>query len=313
MHFDHVPVMLVEAITGLNLKRNGVYVDCTLGGAGHSEAILEQIGPRGRLVAFDQDPEAIAFARKKLAPYQGRVELVRANFKDLAVVLSQLNINFVDGVLFDLGASSYQFDNPARGFSYLNDAPLDMRMDPAQAVTARELVNKLPVKELARIIRDYGEERWASRIADFIHQERSHQTIETTGQLAEVIKKAIPARARRSGPHPAKRTFQALRIAVNGELEVLAGAVRSAVQVLGSGGRICVISFHSLEDRIIKELFRELASPCSCPKEFPVCACGKKKVLKIITTKPLVPGPAELKLNPRSRSAKLRIAEKLSN
>jgi len=313
MDFVHVPVMLAEVITGLNLKRNGIYVDCTLGGAGHSEAILEQIGPRGRLVAFDQDPEAIAFARKKLALYQDRVELVRANFKDLAVVLSRLNINHVDGVLFDLGASSYQFENPARGFSYLNDAPLDMRMDPAQAVTAREIVNKLPVKELARIIRDYGEERWASRIADFIHADRSHRVIETTGQLVEVIKRAIPARARRSGPHPAKRTFQALRIAVNGELEVLAGAVRSAVQVLSSGGRICVISFHSLEDRIIKDLFKELASPCTCPKEFPVCVCGKKKVLKIITPKPLTPGSAELKFNPRSRSARLRIAEKLSN
>ncbi|OPX92068.1 MAG: Ribosomal RNA small subunit methyltransferase H [Pelotomaculum sp. PtaB.Bin104] len=313
MNFVHVPVMLVEAVTGLNIKRNGVYVDCTLGGAGHSEAILKQIGPHGRLIAFDQDPAAIAHAREKLASYRGRVDLVRANFKDLAVKLSQLNIKSVDGVLFDLGASSQQFDDPARGFSYMNNAPLDMRMNPEQETTARDIVNKLTVKELARIIKEYGEERWASRIAEFIHMERSHQAIETTGQLVEVIKKAIPARARRSGPHPAKRTFQALRMAVNGELEVLAGAVRSAVQVLGNGGRICVISFHSLEDRIIKDLFRELAAPCSCPKEFPVCVCGKKKVLNIITIKPMVPGPDELESNPRSRSARLRIAEKVLN
>ncbi|OPY64014.1 MAG: Ribosomal RNA small subunit methyltransferase H [Pelotomaculum sp. PtaU1.Bin065] len=313
MNFAHVPVMLVEAVTGLSIKQNGIYVDCTLGGAGHSESILEQNGPRGRLIAFDQDPEAIAYARVKLAPYHGRVEFVQANFKELAVKLNQLNIDCVDGVLFDLGASSHQFDDPARGFSYLNNAPLDMRMNPEQEITARTLVNELSVKELAWLIKEYGEERWASRIAEFIQVERSRRPLETTGQLVEVIKKAIPARARRSGPHPAKRTFQALRIAVNNELEVLTEAVCSAIHVLGNEGRICVISFHSLEDRIIKDLFREHASPCSCPKELPVCVCGKKKVLNIITAKPLVPGPAELEFNPRSRSARLRIAEKVLN
>jgi len=311
MDFVHVPVMLDEVLAGLNLKPGGVYVDCTLGGAGHSEAILKRTGPDGRLIAIDQDPEAIAFAQKRLAPYRGRVELVQVNFTKLTEVLNQLNIKFVDGVLFDLGVSSYQLDNPVRGFSYLHDAPLDMRMDPGKKVTAGELVNKLPVKELARIIRNYGEERWASRIADFIGMEREHRAIETTGQLVEVIKKAVPARARRGGPHPAKRTFQALRIAVNGELEILAGAVRSAVQALRSGGRICVITFHSLEDRIIKDLFRELALPCLCPKDFPVCTCGRGKVLRIITAKPLVASASELEHNPRSRSAKLRIAEKI--
>lgn len=310
MDFVHVPVMLAEVVTGLKIKQNGVYVDCTLGGAGHSQAILELIGPGGKLVAFDQDPAAIAYAKEKLAPYLNRVELVQANFKDLAVKLAQLHINSVDGVLFDLGASSQQFDEPSRGFSYMHDAPLDMRMNPGQAVTAKELVNRLSVKELAGIIKDYGEERWASRIAEFIHAERSRQEIETTGKLVEVIKKAIPAGARRDGPHPAKRTFQALRIAVNDELAVLAAAVRSAAQVLAGGGRICVISFHSLEDRIIKNTFRELAAPCSCPKEFPVCVCGKEKVLHIITAKPLAPGTAEVHFNPRSRSARLRIAEK---
>lgn len=312
MNFVHVPVMLEETVTGLNLKPNGVYVDCTLGGAGHSEAILKKTGPRGRLIALDRDPEAIACAREKLAPYRERTELVQANFKDLADVLSRLGCGEVDGVLFDLGVSSYQFDNPARGFSYQYDAPLDMRMDPAQELTAAEIVNNWPVSELAKIIKNYGEEHWAARIADFIQTARSGQTIKTTGQLADIIKRAIPARARRSGPHPARRTFQALRIAVNGELEVLAGAVRAAVQVLSAGGRICVISFHSLEDRIVKEIFREFASPCVCPKDFPVCACGRKQVLRIITPKPLTPGPVELTRNPRSRSARLRIAEKLA-
>jgi len=311
MDFVHVPVMLDEVLAGLNLRPGGIYVDCTLGGAGHSEAILRRTSPDGRLVALDQDPEAIAFAQRRLAPYRDRVELVQVNFVKLTEVLNQLNIKFVDGILFDLGVSSYQLDNPVRGFSYLHDAPLDMRMDPGKKITAGELVNKLPVKELARIIRNYGEERWASRIAEFIGVERERRTIETTGQLVEIIKRAVPARARRDGPHPARRTFQALRIAVNDELEILAGAIRSAVHALRSGGRICVITFHSLEDRIIKDLFRELALPCLCPKDFPVCICGREKVLKIITAKPLAASAGELEHNPRSRSARLRIAEKI--
>ncbi|MDD4169882.1 MAG: 16S rRNA (cytosine(1402)-N(4))-methyltransferase RsmH [Desulfotomaculaceae bacterium] len=311
MDFVHVPVMLNEVLAGLKPRPGGIYVDCTVGGAGHSKAILEQSDPDGRLIALDQDPEAIASARKKLATYRDRLELVQANFIQLPEVLLQLKIKSVDGILFDLGVSSYQLDYPVRGFSYQHDAPLDMRMDPGQKVTAAELVNKLPAKELTRIIRDYGEERWASRIVDFIQAERAYRTIETTGELVELIKKAIPAGARRKGPHPARRTFQALRIAVNRELDVLGEAVREAIQVLRSGGRICVITFHSLEDRIIKDLFRELVSPCSCPKEFPVCICGGKKVLKIITAKPLMAGELELEQNPRARSAKLRIAEKL--
>lgn len=309
--FEHRSVLLPEVITGLQLKKDGIYVDCTLGGAGHSTAILEQIGPRGRLIAFDQDPDAITCARERLAPYSENVALVWANFKDLALELRRLEIDAVDGILFDLGASSPQFDNPARGFSYLHDAPLDMRMNPEQMVTAKKLVNELTIEGLSELIKKYGEERWATRIAQFVHQERSREPIETTGRLVEVIKKAIPAQARRKGPHPAKRTFQALRIAVNGELEILNEALRSAVQLLSPGGRICVISFHSLEDRIVKGLFRELAKPCSCPKDFPVCICGCQKLLRVITAKPLTPGPDELRMNPRSRSAKLRIAEKV--
>lgn len=311
MEFVHLPVMLHEVLRGLNPRPGGIYVDCTLGGAGHSEAILKQTGPGGRLVALDQDPAALAAANNRLAPFRGRINLVRANFAKLDEVLNRLGVKEVDGILFDLGVSSYQLDNPARGFSYQHDAPLDMRMDPEQVKTAGVLVNNLPVEELAKIIREYGEERWASRIADFIGEERKRRPIETTGGLVEVIKKAVPAGARREGPHPAKRTFQALRIAVNRELEILRDAVRSAIQFLRPGGRICVITFHSLEDRIIKDLFRQLASPCTCPREFPVCVCGAKKELRIVTAKPVVPSVSELEENPRARSAKLRIAEKV--
>ena len=311
MEYSHQPVMLNEVLEGLNLKPGGIYVDCTLGGAGHSEAILSRIGPGGRLVALDRDAAAITAATKKLAGYGDRVNLVRENFVNLNEVLKRLGIKEVDGILFDLGVSSYQLANPARGFSYQVDSPLDMRMNQEQATTAGDLVNKLPVAELARIIRNYGEERWASRIAEFIGVERKRCPIETTGRLVEIIKKAVPAGARRAGPHPAKRTFQALRIAVNGELEILNSALKSAVQVLKPGGRICVITFHSLEDRIVKDLFRELASPCLCSRELPVCVCGRRREIKILTARPLAPADSELQINPRSRSAKLRIAEKL--
>ena len=303
--------MACEVLKGLNLKPGGIYVDCTLGGAGHSAAILQEIGGNGRLVALDRDPEALAAAENRLAPFTGKIDLVRASFANLAGVLKSLGIEEVDGILFDLGVSSYQLDNPARGFSYQHDAPLDMRMDPEQALSAGTLVNSLPVDDLARIIRAYGEERWASRIAKFIGEERKHLPIETTGRLVEIIKKAVPAGARRDGPHPAKRTFQALRIAVNQELEILRASVHSAVQLLKPGGRICVITFHSLEDRIVKDLFRELASPCTCPRDFPVCICGGKKEVRAVTARPLIPSPVELENNPRARSAKLRITEKL--
>ncbi|BAF60050.1 MAG: 16S rRNA (cytosine(1402)-N(4))-methyltransferase RsmH [Pelotomaculum sp.] len=311
MEFIHRPVMLDEVLEGLNLKPGGVYVDCTVGGAGHGEAILKRTGAEGRLIGIDRDPEALAAAERRLVPYGKRVDLVRANFEDIGKVLERLGQTGVDGILFDLGVSSYQLDNPARGFSYKRDSLLDMRMDPERGPSARELVNTLTAEELARIIKDYGEERWAFRIAAFIVEERKRSPIETTGRLAEIIKKAIPAGARREGPHPARRTFQALRIAVNRELEVLGGALRSAVRVLRPGGRICVITYHSLEDRIVKETFRRLASPCTCPKEFPACVCGGKKEIKIVTARPVVPSAGEVEENPRARSAKLRIAEKL--
>jgi 16S rRNA (cytosine1402-N4)-methyltransferase len=306
--------MLEEVLEGLKVKPEGVYVDCTLGGAGHSEAILKKFTgtePGVHLVALDQDPAALEEAKIRLAPYQERAVLVRANFSALAEVLKQLGIKKIDGVLFDLGTSSYQLDNPARGFSYQHDAALDMRMDPEQVLTARDLVNNLPEQELEKIIKAFGEERWASRIAAFICESRKAQSIETTGQLVGIIKKAIPAGARRQGPHPAKRTFQALRIAVNRELEILESSLQNAVQALKPGGRICVISFHSLEDRIVKDLYRRLASSCTCPREFPVCVCSGRKILKIITPRPLVPSAAEAEGNPRARSAKLRIAEKI--
>lgn len=306
--------MLEEVLEGLNVRPGGVYVDCTLGGAGHSEAILKNLhgtAPGGMLVALDQDPAAISAAEKRLAPYKDRVILVKSNFMELADVLDSLGIKVIDGALFDLGTSSHQLDNPVRGFSYQHDAALDMRMDPGQALTAKDLVNNLAEEELTKIIKDFGEERWASRIASFIREERRLRPIETTGQLVEIIKKAIPAGARRQGPHPAKRTFQALRIAVNRELEILESAVCSAVQALRPGGRICVITFHSLEDRIIKDLYRRLASPCTCPREFPVCVCGGRSTLKIISSRPLVPSQEELENNPRARSAKLRVAEKI--
>lgn len=312
MEFVHVPVLLEESMTMLHLRSGGVYVDCTMGGAGHSREILERSAPAGRLVAIDQDSQAVSTGRARLAPYGQRATVVQANFASLGRVLDQLDIPQADGFLFDIGVSSHQLDESSRGFSYMADAPLDMRMDPqAGTRTAADLVNRCSEQELIRIISDFGEENWAVRIARFIVEYRQRGEIETTGQLVEIIKAAIPAAARKEGPHPAKRTFQALRIAVNDELGVLERAVQVAVDRLAVGGRICVITFHSLEDRIVKQLFQKMAKGCTCPPNFPVCVCGNAPQLKIITRKPVLPSAGEVEANPRARSAKLRVAEKL--
>lgn len=307
----HQPVMLAEVLQALNLKPGGTYVDCTVGGGGHSREILRLTAPDGVLIGLDRDPLAIRRAERELAEFGGRARLIYENFVNLPRVLKGLGISQVDGLLYDLGVSSLQLDDPGRGFSYMADGPLDMRMDPAGPVTAADLVNGLEEKELAEIIFRYGEERWARRIASFIAAERKRRPIESTGRLVEIIKMAVPAGARRTGPHPAKRTFQALRIAVNGELEELAGALKEAVVFLKPEGRICVLSFHSLEDRIVKETFRELAGTCRCPPGAPVCGCRKEGVLRVLTRRPVLPSPGEVERNPRARSARLRVAERL--
>ncbi len=293
----HAPVMLKEAVDLLNLREGGTYVDCTLGGGGHAKEILGQIGDRGHLIAFDKDKYAIERSQKVLAPYLDRVTIVHRDYRCMADVLRKLEIVEVDGVLFDLGVSSYQVMEPERGFSYNYDASLDMRMDDRSAVTAADLVNTLSEKELADLIYRYGEERWARRIALFVVEQRKKTPIKTTGQLTEIIKAAIPAAARRKGPHPARRTFMALRIAVNDELSGIEEGLRAGISFLKAGGRIVVISFHSLEDRIVKRIFREYAA-------------SSQKILQILTKKPLVPSEQEVLVNPRSRSAKIRAAEK---
>jgi len=310
LEFRHVSVLLEETIAGLKVKPDGIYVDCTLGGGGHSQAILERLGSKGVLIGIDQDLEAIQTARQRLINYPARFEAVHANYKELTKIVNEIGYLAVDGVLFDLGVSSYQLDNAERGFSYKQDAPLDMRMDQTNPLTAEDLVNNLSEDELADIIWRYGEERWAKRIAKFIVERRTIKPIKTTGQLVDIIKAAIPAGARREGPHPAKRTFQALRIEVNKELEVLEKALEDAAKLLNKGGRIAVITFHSLEDRVVKEKFKELAKGCECPPSFPVCVCGKKPTLRVITKKPVVPSAEEIEANPRARSSKLRIGEK---
>ncbi|MCF8010639.1 MAG: 16S rRNA (cytosine(1402)-N(4))-methyltransferase RsmH [Clostridiales bacterium] len=303
--------MLEEVMNKLLINFSGVYVDCTAGGGGHGEEILRRTVPEGSLIALDRDPEALKEVSRRLVDYKERLYLNKANFSELAFVLERMEMYEVDGVMFDLGVSSYQLDNPERGFSYMKDAPLDMRMDPSQKETAAYLIKNAPKNELSSIIKKYGEEKWASRIADFIVKKREQSSIESTGQLVEIIKAAIPSGARRNGPHPAKRTFQALRIAVNSELKNLEEGLTAAVQVLKPGGRLCVISFHSLEDRIVKNFFRKQVNPCECPPDFPQCVCGKKPLLKLINKRPITPEESELNANPQSRSAKLRVAEKL--
>lgn len=309
MEFHHISVLMEETIHGLVKNPDGIYVDCTLGGSGHSKRIIEQLSSKGRLIGIDQDPTAIAVGRERLADARCKVDIVRSNFKDLKKVLDDLEIHEVDGFLFDLGVSSHQLDVAERGFSYMQDAPLDMRMNTDSEFCAYDIVNFYPEEELTRIIFQYGEERWAKRIAKFIVASRAEKLLETTGELVDVIKRAIPAAARKEGGHPAKRTFQAIRIEVNNELGILEEAFKDAVNYLKIGGRICIITFHSLEDRIAKQTLQNLAKGCICPPRLPVCVCNHQSEIKIIG-KPLVATVDELNENSRARSAKLRIAER---
>lgn len=314
--YRHIPVLLAECLEELALETHKIFVDATLGFAGHSYQAAMQLGPQGLLIGIDQDDEAIAYATEKLASIPGdkrpEVEIMHGNFGELDELLLAAEIPGIDAILFDLGMSSVQIDTPERGFAFKADAPLDMRMDPSkQSITAAEIINTLNTADLARIIRINSDERWASRIADFIVREREKQPIETSGQLVDVIKAAIPASARRKGGHPAKRTFQALRMEVNDEQGVLRRGLDAAIRWLNPGGRICVISYHSIEDRIVKETFGSFANRCTCPPDLPVCACGKKPVIEIVTRKPILPTESEIHENARARSAKLRVARKL--
>lgn len=309
--FKHTTVLLNEAVDGLKIKADGRYVDCTLGGAGHSLLIAGKLNEKGRLYSFDQDETALTAAKETLNKFNDRVVLIKSNFIHIKKELVNRGVSSVDGVLFDLGVSSPQLDEEDRGFSYRYDAPLDMRMDREQELTAEIIVNTWAEERLANIIFQYGEEKFSRRIARKIIEYRANKRIETTGELVDIIKDAIPAPARRTGPHPAKRTFQAIRIAVNDELTVFERALEDAIELLQSGGRVAVITFHSLEDRICKNIFTNLAHGCICPPDFPICSCGNIPKLKIITRKPIIPSNEELEHNPRARSAKLRIAEKL--
>lgn len=311
MEFKHISVLFEETMQYLNIKPDGLYVDGTLGGGGHAYGILER-SANGRLVGIDQDREAIAAAKERLAPFAGRVVFVNRNFSGILEILRELHIDGIDGAVLDLGVSSYQLDNAGRGFSYMQDAKLDMRMNPDGEKSAYDVVNGYTKEELTRIFYEYGEENWAKRIAAFIVERRSVKPLETTGELVEVIKAAIPKKARVEGSHPAKRVFQAIRIEVNGELEILKQSVKDFASCLYPGGRLAVITFHSLEDRIVKREFNALATGCTCPKEFPVCVCGKQPVAKVVTKKPVLPTREELDRNPRAKSAKLRILEKRS-
>lgn len=310
MEFKHVSVLFEETIDELKIKDNGIYVDGTLGGGGHTSGILSA-NSSSRVIGIDQDKDAIKAASERLAQFSDRVTIVKDNFLNIDKILSKLNIDKIDGAVLDLGVSSYQLDEGSRGFSYMKDAPLDMRMDSDNPLTAFRVVNTYDKDNLKKIFYEYGEEKWSSRIADFIVEKRQISPIETTGQLVDIIKAAIPKKARLDGGHPAKRCFQAIRIEVNGELRILKDAVEAFVRHLNSGGRLAVITFHSLEDRIIKKTFLEQAQGCTCPKEFPVCICGKSSEAKIVTRKPILPCKEELLYNPRAKSAKLRVLEKI--
>ena len=310
MEFRHKSVLLEESIDALQIKPDGIYVDGTLGGGGHSYEICTHLSDKGRLIGIDQDEAAIEAATGRLERFKDRVTIVRSNYCNMKRELGRLGITSVDGVILDLGVSSYQLDEASRGFTYREDAPLDMRMDQRQTLSAKEVVNEYSEMELYHIIRDYGEEKFAKNIAKHIVSARNQKALETTGELIHVIKAAIPAKVRAVGGLPAKRTFQAIRIEVNRELDVLENSLGDMIDLLNDGGRICVITFHSLEDRIVKNKFRECENPCTCPKEFPVCVCGKKSKGKVITRKPVIPSQEELEENSRAKSSKLRVFER---
>ena len=310
MDFQHISVLYEESIAALEVKENGLYVDGTLGGGGHSYGILAS-NDTCRLVGIDRDSEAIAAASKRLEGFGERFTAVNDNFSNVKNILADLGIDKIDGALLDIGVSSYQLDNPERGFSYMHDAPLDMRMDSRSGKSARDIVNDYSCEELTRIFYEYGEEKWSKRVAEFICKEREVKQIETTFELVDIIKAAIPAKARQDGGHPAKRIFQAIRIEVNGELDALKYALTDFTDALKAGGRLAVITFHSLEDRIVKQEFARMSKGCTCPKEFPVCVCGNKPIIKLVSRKPVLPDARESESNPRSKSAKLRVMEKL--
>lgn len=312
VQFSHKSVLLYECMDGLNIRPQGIYVDGTAGGAGHSKEIASRLTEGGKLIAMDQDETAVKTATERLSVFGDRATVVRSNFREVGSVCEMLGIEQIDGMLLDLGVSSYQLDTAERGFSYQADAPLDMRMDLRNPLSAYHVVNEYSEDRIKRILFEYGEERFSGRIASAILRAREQAPIKTTGELVRIVKSAIPSSARDGGHHPAKRTFQALRIEVNAELDVIEPAIRAAVSMLRPGGRVAIITFHSLEDRIVKQTFADLASGCTCPKDFPVCVCGKRPQVKVITRKPILPSKEELEENPRSRSAKLRVAEKLS-
>lgn len=311
MEFAHVSVLLKETIEQLNIRPDGIYVDGTLGGGGHAFEVCKRLSDRGRFIGIDQDADAIVAAGERLKEFGDRVTIVRSNYCNMRMELQKLGIDRVDGILLDLGVSSYQLDTAARGFTYREDAPLDMRMDQRRKQTARDIVNGYSEAELYRVIRDYGEEKFAKNIAKHIVSAREKKPIETTGELSEIMKGAIPAKVRMNGGHPAKKTFQAIRIELNGELEVLKDSLDDMIDLLNPGGRICVITFHSLEDRIVKTIFKTNENPCTCPSNFPVCVCGNKPKGRLAVKKPIVPGEEELKENKRSKSSKLRVFERI--
>ena len=310
MDFKHISVLLDETIDGLDIKPDGIYVDGTLGGGGHSYEILRRLSPKGRLIGIDQDGEALKAAGERLKKFENQITLVRSNYCEIDKVLKELNVEKVDGILLDIGVSSYQLDNLERGFSYKSDAPLDMRMDTRQELTAADVVNTYSENELFKIIKHYGEEKFAKNIAKHIVLARKEKPLETTKELSEVIKRAIPMKVQAKGGHPAKKTFQAIRIEVNQELTVLKESIDKMIDLLKPNGRICIITFHSLEDRIVKTKFRENENPCTCPPNFPVCVCGKKSKGKVITRKPIIPSEDEIEENKRAKSSKLRIFER---